>query len=134
MLVRNHSQRLHKMGHKREGAGSAPSGGLLAIAAAFAVFAGGFAAAQEEAAGEQAEEEAPIDVTCRFVRDDVICEVVQAVGTQIRGAEIGGMLPVSVLTAEDIELFGVDSGDELLELLPEQGRTSSTRKRTSPAA
>ena len=110
------------MRQEREGAGSAPSGGLFAVIAAFAMLAGGFAAAQEEAAGDQAEEEAPIDVTCRFVRDDVICEVVQAVGTQIRGAEIGGMLPVSVLTAEDIELFGVDSGDELLELLPEQGQ------------
>ena len=110
------------MGLERNGTSSAPSRRLLAVAAC-AALAGGFAAAQEEAdPGDQAEEEAPIDVTCRFVRDDVICEVVQAVGTQIRGADTGGMLPVSVLNAEDIDLFGVDSGDEMLEMLPEQGQ------------
>ena len=53
--------------------------------------------------------------------DGVIEEVV-VTGTHIRGATISGVLPVSVLGAEDIELFGVDSGDDLLEVLPEQGQ------------
>ena len=98
---------------------------LLAVTAAFAFLANAPAVAQEQAdAQDQTEEtgETPIDVACRFVRDDVICEVVQVVGTNIRGADTGGMLPVSVLNAEEIDLFGVDSGDEMLEVLPEQGQ------------
>ena len=43
------------------------------------------------------------------------------VGTQIKGAKIAGALPVSVITAEDIEAFGVDAGDELLENISENG-------------
>ena len=52
---------------------------------------------------------------------EVIEEVV-VTGTHIRGANISGVLPVSVVDAQDIELFGVDSGDDLLEALPEQGQ------------
>ena len=65
-----------------------------------------FAFAQEE---EQAGE------------DDVIEEIV-VTGSQIRGADIGGMLPVTVLTAEEIEFLGADSGDDLFDMLPEQGQ------------
>ncbi len=49
-------------------------------------------------------------------------EEVVVTGTHIRGAKISGVLPVSVIGAEEIEAFGVDSGDELLETLPEQGQ------------
>ena len=48
-------------------------------------------------------------------------EEVVVVGTQIKGANIAGILPVTVITAEDIEALGVDSGDELLENIAEQG-------------
>ena len=55
--------------------------------------------------------------------DDVeVIEEVVVTGTHIRGATISGVLPVSVMDAQDIELFGVDSGDDLLEALPEQGQ------------
>ena len=49
-------------------------------------------------------------------------EEIIVTGTHIRGANIGGVLPVSVFNADDIDAFGVDSGDELLEMLPEQGQ------------
>ena len=48
-------------------------------------------------------------------------EEVVVVGSQIKGANIAGILPVTVITAEDIEALGVDSGDELLENIAEQG-------------
>ena len=43
------------------------------------------------------------------------------VGSQIKGASISEALAVSVLDAETIEAMGVDSGDELLALIPENG-------------
>jgi len=48
-------------------------------------------------------------------------ETITVTGTQIKGAKISGALPVSIVTAEDIEAFGIQSGDELLELIPENG-------------
>ena len=54
--------------------------------------------------------------------DEAVIEEVVVTGTHIRGATISGVLPVSVLDSQDIELFGVDSGDDLLEALPEQGQ------------
>ncbi len=44
------------------------------------------------------------------------------VGTQIRGAQISDALPVSVMNEIDIEALGVNSGDELLEFMAEQGQ------------
>ena len=49
-------------------------------------------------------------------------EEIVVVGSQIRGASISDALPVSVMNAEDIEAFGVQSGDELLEYMAEQGQ------------
>jgi outer membrane receptor protein involved in Fe transport len=49
-------------------------------------------------------------------------EEVSVVGSQIRGASISDALAVSVITAEDIEVLGIDSGDELLDLIPENGQ------------
>lgn len=53
--------------------------------------------------------------------DEVIEEII-VTGSQIRGADISGILPVTVMTAEEIEFLGVDSGDELFDMLPEQGQ------------
>ena len=53
--------------------------------------------------------------------EQVIEEVV-VTGTQIVGADVSGLLPVTVLNADDVESMGVDSGDALLEMLPEQGQ------------
>ena len=49
-------------------------------------------------------------------------EEIVVVGSQIRGANIAGALPVSVISLEDIEATGVDSGDDLLEYTAEQGQ------------
>ena len=51
-----------------------------------------------------------------------IDEEIVVVGTQIKGAQISDALPVSVINASDIEAIGVNSGDELLEQIVEQGQ------------
>ena len=48
-------------------------------------------------------------------------EEVVIVGSQIKGAKITGVLPVTVMSAEDIEALGVSDGDELVDNLVEQG-------------
>lgn len=52
---------------------------------------------------------------------DESIEEIRVVGSQIRGAAISGALPVSVISVEDIEAYGIDSGDELLDFIPENG-------------
>ena len=49
-------------------------------------------------------------------------EQVVVIGTQIRGASVSDILPVSVLDNDALEALGVDSGDELMDLVPEQGQ------------
>jgi len=51
-----------------------------------------------------------------------IIEEVMVVGSQIKGASISSALAVSVVDAEDIEIMGVESGDELFQLIPENGQ------------
>lgn len=53
--------------------------------------------------------------------DEAIDEIV-TVGSQIRGANISEALAVSVFSSEDIEVMGIESGDELLDLIPENGQ------------
>jgi len=48
-------------------------------------------------------------------------EEVVVVGSQIKGAKITGVLPVTIMSAEDVDVLGIDSGDELLENMVEQG-------------
>jgi outer membrane receptor protein involved in Fe transport len=48
-------------------------------------------------------------------------EEIVIVGSQIKGAAIDTALPVSVITADDIDVLGVDSGVELLENMAEMG-------------
>lgn len=54
--------------------------------------------------------------------DDEVIEEIVSVGSQIKGAKISGALAVSVVDAADIEAIGVDSGDELLDFMAEQGQ------------
>lgn len=49
-------------------------------------------------------------------------EQIVVTGSHIRGAQITEALPVTVLNAVDIEALGVNSGDELLEFMAEQGQ------------
>ncbi len=57
-----------------------------------------------------------------LAQDEVEIEEILVVGSQIRGAQITEALPVSIISAEDIEAFGAQSGDELLEFIAEQGQ------------
>ena len=52
--------------------------------------------------------------------DEEVEEIV-VTGSQIKGAQITGALPVTVLTSEDIEAIGPEDGTELMENIAEQG-------------
>jgi len=54
--------------------------------------------------------------------DEEEVDEITVTGTQIKGANISEALAVSVIKSEDIELLGVESGDELLDLIPEMGQ------------
>ncbi|MFC3093276.1 TonB-dependent receptor [Alteromonas sediminis] len=54
--------------------------------------------------------------------DEKSIEKIAVVGTQIRGGKMSEALAVSVMDAEDIAELGIDSGDELLDLIPENGQ------------
>lgn len=55
-------------------------------------------------------------------QQDAEMEEIVIVGSQIKGADVTGILPVSVFSADDIEVLGVSSGDELMDMIPEQGQ------------
>ena len=57
-----------------------------------------------------------------FLAQDSVEESIVVVGSQIKGASISDALPVSVYSTDDIEALGLDSGDDLLESLVEQGQ------------
>ena len=57
-----------------------------------------------------------------FAEDQKPVEEVVTTGTQIRGASIADALPVSVVSAEEIEALGFDSGDELFDFIVENGQ------------
>ena len=48
-------------------------------------------------------------------------EEITVIGSQIKGAKITGSLPVSIITSEDIDALGIESGEELLENIAENG-------------
>jgi iron complex outermembrane recepter protein len=50
-----------------------------------------------------------------------VLEEVVITGSQIRGAVISDALPISIIGSETIEFFGIESGDQLLDLIPENG-------------
>jgi outer membrane receptor for ferrienterochelin and colicin len=54
--------------------------------------------------------------------DNEPIEEITVTGTQIKGAKISDALAVSVVSAEEIEILGVESGDELLAAIPEMGQ------------
>jgi len=53
--------------------------------------------------------------------EEELIEEIVTVGSQIRGATISEALAVSIIDSQDIEDLGIDSGDELLEFMSEQG-------------
>ncbi len=57
-----------------------------------------------------------------FAQDGKPVEEVVTTGTQIKGASIAEALPVSVVSSEEIEALGFDSGDELFDFIVENGQ------------
>lgn len=51
-------------------------------------------------------------------------EEVVVVGSQIKGAKITGALPVSIISADDMDALGIDSGEELLDNIAEFGQNT----------
>jgi len=56
------------------------------------------------------------------VNEDV--EVISVVGSMIKGADIGGALPVSIIDSKDIDAIGATSGSELFASIPSNGTVS----------
>ena len=65
-----------------------------------------------------------LPITLIYAQDESDVEEVVVVGSQIKGAKITGALPVSVITAEDIESLAVESGEELFQELAENGNNN----------
>ncbi len=66
-----------------------------------------------------------LPLTFIFAQDETAeVEEVVVVGSQIKGAKITGALPVSVITAEDIESLAIESGEELFQELAENGNNN----------
>ena len=59
--------------------------------------------------------------TTLLAQSDPEVEEVVVVGSQIKGASITDVLPVTVISTDDIEALGVSDGDELIDNLVEQG-------------
>ena len=59
--------------------------------------------------------------TILLAQSDPEVEEVVVVGSQIKGASITDVLPVTVISTDDIEALGVSDGDELIDNLVEQG-------------
>ena len=62
-----------------------------------------------------------LPITLLFAQEESDVEEVVVVGSQIKGAKITGALPVTVITAEDIESLAVESGEDLFADLAENG-------------
>ena len=68
----------------------------------------------------------PLSISAQDTSDSANADVeeVVVVGSQIKGAKITGALPVSVITSDDIDSLGIDSGDELLDNIAEFGQNT----------
>ena len=55
-----------------------------------------------------------------LLADEEVEEVV-VTGSQIKGAKITGVLPVTILASDDIDAIGPEDGTELMENIAEQG-------------
>ena len=66
----------------------------------------------------------PFSINILAQENESDIEEIVVVGSQIKGARITGALPVSVISSEDIESLGADSGDELLDNIAELGQNT----------
>lgn len=56
-------------------------------------------------------------------------EDIVVVGTQIRGADVADILPVTVINVDDIDATGATSGDELFRAIPQAGDVAFNESR-----
>ena len=63
-------------------------------------------------------------------KNDSDVEEVVVLGSQIKGARITGALPVSIISSDEIDAFGIDSGEELLDNIAEFGQNLHLTKQT----
>jgi len=54
--------------------------------------------------------------------EEEVVDEITVTGTQIKGAKISDALAVTVISSEDIEILGIESGDELIDMIPELGQ------------
>lgn len=75
-------------------------------------------------------QDSPADApqTAADVQDDATEEVV-VIGSQIRGADVAGALPVTVLNEDDIAATAATSGDELFRSIPQAGDVAFNESR-----
>ena len=100
---------------------------LAATTAATAICIATSAQAQDNAPAAQADTTQPATPEQEIV----------VVGTQIKGAKINSVLPVSVIDAQQIEATGAVSGDDLFRTIPQAGDITfneSNNPQTSNAA
>ena len=60
----------------------------------------------------------------QVIEEESNVEEVVTVGSQIKGASISGVLPVTIITEEDIDQMGIESGSDLIESIISQGENT----------
>ncbi|HYG26167.1 MAG TPA: TonB-dependent receptor plug domain-containing protein, partial [Caulobacteraceae bacterium] len=94
----------------------------IALMAGASALAASAAYAQEEAVASEdpayAEQQTPVSQDAAAASE---VEELVVVGSQIRGAQVTGVLPVTVMDADDIQATGASSGDELFRAIPQNG-------------
>ena len=65
-------------------------------------------------------------ITPALAQDDIgtVEDEIVIVGSQIKGAGVAEALPVTVIDESDIDVLGIDSGEELFNSIPSQGATN----------
>lgn len=63
--------------------------------------------------------------------DEAAVDEITVTGSQIKGAKISDALAVSVFSSEDIEIVGLESGDEFLDAVPEIGQNTFSETDTA---
>jgi iron complex outermembrane receptor protein len=76
----------------------------------------------DDAADDAAKDKARVTELEQSADEESTLEEVTVTGSQIKGAAISEALSVSIISAVDIEMLGISSGDELLDYMPENGQ------------
>jgi iron complex outermembrane recepter protein len=84
---------------------------LLLATATFALISGGTVATAQEAPAATGE-------------DESVQETVIVVGSQIQGANVADVLPVTLIDERDLDALAISSGEDLIKSIPSQGATN----------